>query len=128
MVKTPAFANIIKATGVFLGSVFLLYGRNAVDSSAALQFRGRAAGVSRSPEGGLIYRDKEAWETQQEFEGGEYGLETARGDKYGGPKYQKMVQGKGGLSFSRGRSISGGGVVLGSLGRRDPSMLQGGTK
>ena len=66
MVKTPAFANIIKATGVFLGSVYLLYGRNPVDSTAARQFGDRAAGVSRSPEGDLIYRDKEAWETQVE--------------------------------------------------------------
>ena len=123
-VKTPAFANIIKATGVFLGSVYLLYGRDSVDSTAARQFG--AAGVSRSPEGDLIYRDKEAWESQEEYEKGGYALELARTDKYGGPKFRKVVQGKEGLSLSRGGGISGGDFRLESLGRR--SVSAGGTK
>ena len=70
MVKTPAFANIIKATGIFLASIYILYGRNPVGSTSARAYGGYGAlAVSRSPEGGLIRRDKEAWETQQEFEG-----------------------------------------------------------
>ena len=71
MVKTPAIANIIKATGIFLGAVYLLYGRNPVGSTAARTYGGYGAhAVSRSAEGGLIYRDKEAWETQEEYEKG----------------------------------------------------------
>ena len=128
MVKTPAFANIIKATGVFLGSVYLLYGRDSVDSTAARGYGGRAAGVSRSPEGGLIRRDKEAWETQEEYRKGGYADELAREDKYGGPKYQKVIGGKEGLSLSRGRSVSysTGHFPLGSLDRQSPSVGQGG--
>ena len=125
MVKTPAFANIIKATGSFLASIYILYGRNPVGSTSARSYGGYGAlAVSRSPEGGLIRRDKEAWETQEEYEKGGYAYEIARGDKYGGPKFRKVVEGKGGLSLSRGGSLSysTGGVQLESLGRvRQPS-------
>ena len=89
MVKTPAFANIIKATGVFLGSVYLLYGADSVRSTAARGYGGRAAAVSRSPEGGYIHRDKEAWETEEEYRKGGYAYELAREDKYGGPKFRR---------------------------------------
>ena len=130
MVKTPAFANIIKATGIFLASIYILYGRNPVGSTSARSYGGYGAlAVSRSPEGGLIRRDKEAWETEEEFRKGGYAYELARADKYGGPKFRKVVEGKKGLSLTRGRSVSysTGGAPLGSLGYREASMLgQGG--
>ena len=125
MVKTPAFANIIKATGIFLASIYILYGRNPVGSTSARSYGGYGAlAVSRSPEGGLIRRDKEAWETQEEYEKGGYAYELAREDKYGGPKFRKVVQGKEGLSLSRGGSLSySTGPLMESLGRvRQPSF------
>ena len=125
MVKTPAIANIIKATGIFLGAVYLLYGRNPVGSTSARAYGGYGAhAVSRSAEGGLIFRDKEAWETQREYEEGGYAEEISREEKYGGTQFRKVVQGKEGLSLSRGGSLSySTGPLMESLGRvRQPSF------
>ena len=124
LVKTPPIANIIKAAGVFLGVVYLLYGRNPVGSTSARKYGHRAAAVSRSAEGGFVHRDKEAWETQEEFEAGGYAYELARTDKYGGPKFRKGVEAKEGLSLSRGKSASySTGQLMESLGRtRQPSF------
>ena len=44
--------NIFKAAGLWVGTIFLLYGRTNVESAYIQDWGHRSAAVSRSPEGG----------------------------------------------------------------------------
>ena len=46
--------NIFKAAGLWVGTIFLLYGMDDVESAYTKDWGTRAAAVSRSPEGGKV--------------------------------------------------------------------------
>ena len=51
--------NIFKAAGLWVGTIFLLYGTTNVESAYVLDWGKRSAAVSRSPEGGKVIYGKD---------------------------------------------------------------------
>ena len=66
--------NIFKAAGLWVGTIFLLYGMDDVEVAYTKDWGHRAAAVSRSPEGGKVIYGKDV--RDRSFEHG--GMEMQR--------------------------------------------------
>ena len=66
--------NIFKAAGLWVGTIFLLYGMDDVEVAYTKDWGKRSAAVSRSPEGGKVIYGKDV--RDRSFEHG--GLEMQR--------------------------------------------------
>ena len=66
--------NIFKAAGLWVGTIFLLYGRTNVETAYTRDWGYRSAAVSRSPEGGQVVYGKDV--RDRSFEHG--GMEMQR--------------------------------------------------